>query len=77
MREVDPSKVVMEMPVNPVEGVLGGFLDTTLLAALNKGLAVIAMKCWEPLIIFPLKEQKEIEGFFRSNAPELAYYRSW
>ena len=32
------------MPVNPVEGVLGGFLDTTLPAALDKGLAVIAMK---------------------------------
>ncbi len=32
------------MPVNPVEGVLGGFLDTTLTAALDKGLAVIAMK---------------------------------
>ena len=32
------------MPVNPVEGVLGGFLDMTLPAALDKGLAVMAMK---------------------------------
>ncbi len=32
------------MPVNPVEGVLGGFLETTLPAAHDKGLAVIAMK---------------------------------
>ncbi len=32
------------MPVNPVEGVLGGFLDGTLVAALDKGIAVIAMK---------------------------------
>jgi hypothetical protein len=32
------------MPVNPVEGVIGGFLDMTLPAALDKGLAVIAMK---------------------------------
>jgi aryl-alcohol dehydrogenase-like predicted oxidoreductase len=32
------------MPVNPVEGVIGGFLDITLPAALDKGLAVIAMK---------------------------------
>jgi aryl-alcohol dehydrogenase-like predicted oxidoreductase len=32
------------MPVNPVEGVIGGFLDQTLPAALEKGLAVIAMK---------------------------------
>jgi predicted aldo/keto reductase-like oxidoreductase len=32
------------LPVNPVEGVLGGFLDKTLPAALEKGLAVIAMK---------------------------------
>lgn len=32
------------MPVNPVEGVIGGFLDVTLPAALEKGLAVIAMK---------------------------------
>ena len=111
------------MPVNPVEGVLGGFLDTTLPAALNKGLAVIAMKVLgsshylsskagitpELLIKYALsqdislaivgcstlqevitlaqvgqtfsplspKEQEEIEGKFRPNAPELAYYRSW
>ena len=32
------------MPVNPVEGVMGGFLDNTLPAAVEKGLAVIAMK---------------------------------
>lgn len=32
------------MPVNPIEAVLGGFLDTTLPAALDKGIAVIAMK---------------------------------
>jgi aryl-alcohol dehydrogenase-like predicted oxidoreductase len=32
------------MPVNPVEGVLGGFLGTTLPAAQEKGIAVIAMK---------------------------------
>ncbi len=32
------------MPVNPIEGVLGGFLDTTLPAAKVKGMAVIAMK---------------------------------
>jgi aryl-alcohol dehydrogenase-like predicted oxidoreductase len=32
------------MPVNPVEGVLGGFLDKTLPAALKKGIAVIGMK---------------------------------
>lgn len=32
------------MPVNPVEGVLGGFLDQTLPAALAKGIAVIGMK---------------------------------
>jgi aryl-alcohol dehydrogenase-like predicted oxidoreductase len=32
------------MPVNPVESVLGGFLDTTLAAAQEKGIAVIAMK---------------------------------
>ncbi len=32
------------MPVNPVEGVLGGFLDGTLAAAREKGMAVIAMK---------------------------------
>ena len=32
------------MPVNPVEGVMGGFLDGTLAAALDKGVAVIAMK---------------------------------
>ena len=111
------------MPVNPVEGVLGGFLDTTLPAALDKGLAVIAMKvlgashylsskagitpellikyalsqdislaivgCSAPQEVITLaqvgrtfsplspKEQKEIEGFFRPNAPRLAYYRSW
>ncbi len=32
------------LPVNPVEGVIGGFLDQTLPAALDRGLAVIAMK---------------------------------
>jgi aryl-alcohol dehydrogenase-like predicted oxidoreductase len=32
------------LPVNPVEAVLGGFLDTTLPAAKDKGLAVIGMK---------------------------------
>jgi aryl-alcohol dehydrogenase-like predicted oxidoreductase len=38
-----PVDAVM-MPVNPVEGALGGFLDETLPAALEKGLAVIGMK---------------------------------
>lgn len=38
-----PVDAVM-MPVNPVEGALGGFLDTTLPAAREKGIAVIAMK---------------------------------
>ncbi len=32
------------MPVNPVKAVLGGFLDDTLNAAKEKGIAVIAMK---------------------------------
>jgi len=32
------------MPVNPVEAVLGGFLDDMLNAAKEKGVAVIAMK---------------------------------
>ena len=32
------------MPVNPVESALGGFLDVTLPAARQKGVAVIAMK---------------------------------
>ncbi len=32
------------MPVNPVEGALGGFLDTTLPAARAQGMAVIGMK---------------------------------
>ncbi len=32
------------LPVNPVEGVLGGFLDGTLPAARRKGLAVVGMK---------------------------------
>ena len=32
------------LPVNPVEGVLGGFLDSTLPAAKRKGIAVIGMK---------------------------------
>lgn len=32
------------MPINPVEGVLGGFLDSTLPLAVEKGVAVIAMK---------------------------------
>lgn len=38
-----PVDAVM-MPVNPVEGVLGGFLDQTLPAAREKGIAVIGMK---------------------------------
>lgn len=38
-----PVDAVM-MPVNPVEGVLGGFLTTTLAAARAKGIAVIGMK---------------------------------
>jgi aryl-alcohol dehydrogenase-like predicted oxidoreductase len=38
-----PVDAVM-MPVNPVEGVLGGFLTTTMPAAKEKGLAVIGMK---------------------------------
>lgn len=32
------------LPVNPVEGILGGFLDLTLTAARRKGIAVIGMK---------------------------------
>jgi predicted aldo/keto reductase-like oxidoreductase len=32
------------LPVNPVEGILGGFMTETLPAAKNKGMAVIAMK---------------------------------
>jgi len=32
------------LPVNPVEGVLGGFLDRTIPAAVKRGLAVIGMK---------------------------------
>jgi aryl-alcohol dehydrogenase-like predicted oxidoreductase len=32
------------LPVNPVEGVLGGFLDGTLPAAAEKGIAIIGMK---------------------------------
>jgi len=32
------------MPVNPVEGALGGFLDKTLPAARKKGMAIIGMK---------------------------------
>jgi len=38
-----PVDAVM-MPVNPVEGLLGGFLTETLAAARAKGIAVIAMK---------------------------------
>ncbi|UCF95694.1 MAG: aldo/keto reductase [Desulfobacterales bacterium] len=38
-----PVDAVM-LPVNPVEGVLGGFLTSTLPAAREKGLAIIAMK---------------------------------
>jgi len=38
-----PVDAVM-MPVNPVEGVLGGFLDSTLPAAEEQGIAVIGMK---------------------------------
>lgn len=32
------------LPVNPVEGILGGFLDLTVTAARRKGIAVIGMK---------------------------------
>ncbi|HVP24873.1 MAG TPA: aldo/keto reductase [Methanomicrobiales archaeon] len=32
------------LPVNPIEGVLGGFLDRTIRAAVKKGIAVIGMK---------------------------------
>jgi aryl-alcohol dehydrogenase-like predicted oxidoreductase len=32
------------MPINPVEAALGGFMDSALPAALEKGIAVIAMK---------------------------------
>ncbi len=32
------------MPVNPVEGAIGGFLDTTLPSARRKGIGVIGMK---------------------------------
>jgi aryl-alcohol dehydrogenase-like predicted oxidoreductase len=32
------------MPVNPVEGVLGGFLDSTLEAATSRGIAIVGMK---------------------------------
>ena len=32
------------MPVNPVEGLLGGFLTSTLPMAKEKGIAIIAMK---------------------------------
>ncbi len=32
------------MPINPVEAVLGGFMDSALPAAVKKGMAVIAMK---------------------------------
>ena len=32
------------MPVNPVEGVIGGFMDRTLPAAQKKGLGIIGMK---------------------------------
>ncbi len=38
-----PVDAVM-MPVNPVEGILGGFLTSTLPAARRKGIAVIGMK---------------------------------
>ena len=38
-----PVDTVM-MPVNPVEGFIGGFLDQTLPAAIQKGIAVIGMK---------------------------------
>jgi len=38
-----PVDAVM-MPVNPVEGILGGFLTETLPAAIKKGMAVIGMK---------------------------------
>jgi aryl-alcohol dehydrogenase-like predicted oxidoreductase len=38
-----PVDAVM-LPVNPVEAVLGGFLDSTLAAAKEKGVAVIGMK---------------------------------
>jgi aryl-alcohol dehydrogenase-like predicted oxidoreductase len=32
------------MPINPLEGVIGGFLDKTLPAAVDRGIAVIGMK---------------------------------
>ncbi len=38
-----PVDAVM-MPVNPVEGALGGFLDVTLPAARDRGIAVVGMK---------------------------------
>jgi aryl-alcohol dehydrogenase-like predicted oxidoreductase len=38
-----PVDAVM-MPVNPVEGILGGFLTSTLPAAKEKGIAIIGMK---------------------------------
>lgn len=38
-----PVDAVM-MPVNPVEGILGGFLTSTLPAAREKGIAIIGMK---------------------------------
>lgn len=38
-----PVDAVM-IPVNPVEAVLGGFLDSTLPAAIERGIAVIGMK---------------------------------
>lgn len=38
-----PLDAVM-IPVNPIEGILGGFLDDVLPLALEKGLAVIGMK---------------------------------
>ncbi|MBU0699262.1 MAG: aldo/keto reductase, partial [Proteobacteria bacterium] len=41
--EAWPVDAVM-MPVNPVEGILGGFLTTTLPAAKAKGIAIIGMK---------------------------------
>lgn len=42
VRELPVDSVLM--PVNPVEGALGGFFDSTLPAAKEKGIAVIGMK---------------------------------
>jgi len=39
-----PVDSVMMIPVNPVEGALGGFLDKTLPAARRNSIAIIGMK---------------------------------